>query len=60
MLHATLDQWANADVEMESVIKETDEELVLEVREGLGVIAAIKPWNFPPLMAMWSIGEGIV
>ena len=32
----------------------------LVVREPLGVVAAIVPWNFPMLMACWKLGPALV
>ncbi|MBB4304978.1 gamma-glutamyl-gamma-aminobutyraldehyde dehydrogenase/4-guanidinobutyraldehyde dehydrogenase/NAD-dependent aldehyde dehydrogenase [Rhodobium orientis] len=36
-----------------------DDTLSMVVREPLGVIAAVVPWNFPLLMASWKIGPAL-
>ena len=33
--------------------------VVMVVREPLGVVAAVVPWNFPLLMASWKIGPAL-
>lgn len=33
-------------------------ELAMIVREPIGVIAAVVPWNFPLLLACWKLGPG--
>src|SRR3546814_3798372 len=35
------------------------DELGLVTREPLGVVAAIVPWNFPLLMAIWKIAPAL-
>ena len=32
--------------------------LTYTLREPLGVVAAIVPWNFPLLLAAWKVGAG--
>ncbi len=34
-------------------------ELAMIVREPVGVIAAIVPWNFPPLLTCWKLGPAL-
>jgi 4-guanidinobutyraldehyde dehydrogenase / NAD-dependent aldehyde dehydrogenase len=34
-------------------------DVVMLVREPLGVVAAVVPWNFPLLMASWKIGPAL-
>ena len=34
-------------------------DLALIVREPVGVIAAIVPWNFPLLLACWKLGPAL-
>lgn len=41
------------------VSPETPDRLSLAVHEPLGVIAAVVPWNFPLLMAMWKIAPAL-
>jgi acyl-CoA reductase-like NAD-dependent aldehyde dehydrogenase len=33
--------------------------VVMIVREPLGVVGAVVPWNFPLLMAMWKVGPAL-
>ncbi len=35
-------------------------ELAMIVREPIGVVAAIVPWNFPLLLACWKLGPALV
>src|SRR5471032_2721827 len=35
------------------------EQLVYTLREPLGVVAAIVPWNFPLLLAMWKVAPAL-
>jgi len=44
------------DKEFEQVAPTGDKHLALIVREPLGVIGAILPWNFPFQMAAWKLG----
>ena len=30
------------------------------VREPIGVVAAIVPWNFPLLLACWKLGPALI
>ncbi len=34
-------------------------ELAMIVREPIGVIAAVVPWNFPLLLACWKLGPAL-
>ncbi len=34
-------------------------ELAMIVREPVGVIAAVVPWNFPLLLACWKLGPAL-
>jgi len=36
------------------------DELAMIVREPIGVVAAIVPWNFPLLLACWKLGPALV
>ena len=40
-------------------MKETDATVVVEVREPLGVVVVIKPWNFPVLVTSWAVCEAL-
>ncbi len=44
------------DKEFEQVAPTGDKNLALIVREPLGVVGAILPWNFPFQMAAWKLG----
>ena len=35
------------------------DDVVMLVREPLGVVAAVVPWNFPLLMASWKVGPAL-
>lgn len=45
---------------MEKVLADNETELIIEKRSPLGVVAGITPWNFPPLMGAWKIGEALM
>jgi len=36
------------------------DELAMIVREPIGVVAAIVPWNFPLLLACWKLGPALI
>jgi acyl-CoA reductase-like NAD-dependent aldehyde dehydrogenase len=42
------------------VISDTDEERVEVRRKPLGVVAAITPWNFPIILAVWKIAPALL
>ena len=35
------------------------ENVALIVREPIGVVGAVMPWNFPTLMAAWKLGPAL-
>lgn len=44
----------------ERVIRENDEERIIEFRSPLGVVAAITPWNFPVMLLMLKLAPALV
>jgi acyl-CoA reductase-like NAD-dependent aldehyde dehydrogenase len=42
------------------VLRENENERILEVRKPLGVVAAIVPWNFPLMLLAMKIGPGLI
>jgi acyl-CoA reductase-like NAD-dependent aldehyde dehydrogenase len=44
----------------EEVIEDTHERRVISRHTPLGVVAAIVPWNFPILLAVWKIAPALV
>jgi len=50
---------ARRDVPVE-VVEETDERRIEVHHEPLGVVAAIVPWNFPVLLAIWKIAPALL
>merc|ERR1719424_833746 len=54
-----LAHFATLDVP-ETVLVDNDDEKVIEKNVPLGVVGGITPWNFPPLMAAWKIGEAVM
>jgi acyl-CoA reductase-like NAD-dependent aldehyde dehydrogenase len=42
------------------VIRETDEELIVEQRYPQGVIAAITPWNFPVILLIYKLAPALM
>jgi acyl-CoA reductase-like NAD-dependent aldehyde dehydrogenase len=42
------------------VIRETDQERILEQRKPLGVVGAIMPWNFPVLLMVMKTGPALI
>jgi len=44
----------------DKILVDNDTETVRQVHQPLGVIGGITPWNFPPLMAAWKLGEVIM
>jgi len=54
-----LGYFANLEVP-DKVLSETDDMKVVEKNVPLGVVGGITPWNFPPLMAAWKIGEAVM
>ena len=56
----TLRWYAEAiDKVFDAVAPTGPEALGLIVREPIGVVGAVVPWNFPILMAMWKIGPAL-
>jgi acyl-CoA reductase-like NAD-dependent aldehyde dehydrogenase len=50
-----------ADLELpREVIQDDDSALVEVVRRPMGVVAAITPWNFPLLLAVWKIAPALL
>jgi acyl-CoA reductase-like NAD-dependent aldehyde dehydrogenase len=41
-------------------LHEDDEQRIMLRRRPLGVVAAITPWNFPVILAMWKIASGLL
>lgn len=54
-----LDHFSKLEVP-DKVLSDTDEMKVIEKHVPLGVVGGITPWNFPPLMACWKIGEAVM
>merc|ERR1719408_917428 len=54
-----LDHFSKLEV-ADKVIVDNDTETVTEKRVPLGVVGGITPWNFPPLMAAWKVGEAVM
>jgi len=54
-----LNHFSKLEVE-DKVLVDNDKETVLEKRVPLGVVGGITPWNFPPLMAAWKLGEAVM
>lgn len=44
----------------DEVVEDTDARRVIVRHEPLGVVAAIVPWNFPFLLAMWKIAPALL
>lgn len=44
----------------EEVIEDTSQRRVISRRTPLGVVAAIVPWNFPILLAVWKIAPALI
>ena len=44
----------------EDVVEDTSERRVISRHTPLGVVAAIVPWNFPILLAVWKIAPALV
>lgn len=43
-----------------NIVRETDEELIIEQHYAQGVVAAITPWNFPLLLLIFKIGPALM
>ena len=43
----------------DQVAPQSDDHIAMIVREPIGVVAAILPWNFPLLMMAWKIGPAL-
>merc|ERR1719401_3204855 len=54
-----LDHFSKLDVQ-DKVLVDDDKEMVVEKRVPLGVVGGITPWNFPPMMAAWKLGEAVM
>jgi acyl-CoA reductase-like NAD-dependent aldehyde dehydrogenase len=51
---------AAAGLDMSTEVIATDPSVLAELhRRSLGVVAAITPWNFPVLLAVWKIGPAL-
>merc|ERR1719198_356499 len=44
----------------DKVLVDNDTETVIQKHVPLGVVGGITPWNFPPLMAAWKLGEAVM
>lgn len=55
---AALRHFAGQDLPVE-VVRETEEELILDQRMPLGVVAAIAPWNFPVILLMLKLAPAL-
>lgn len=52
---------AYAEMELPTrVLREDDQQKLLERRSPLGVVAAITPWNFPMILLINKVGPGLV
>src|SRR3546814_21196813 len=49
-----------ADKVYDEVAPTGDDAVAMLVREPLGVVGAVVPWNFPLLMAAWKMGPASV
>lgn len=62
-VHAVLDclQWyaESCDKLYDEVAPSGPAALGLVTREAIGVVAAVTPWNFPMLMAMWKVAPAL-
>lgn len=56
---AFLSEFAKLEIK-DKVIVDNNTETVIEKHVPLGVVGGITPWNFPPLMAAWKIGEAVM
>jgi len=54
-----LSHFANLEVK-DKVIVDDENETVVQKHVPLGVVGGITPWNFPPLMAAWKLGEAVM
>ena len=48
-----------ADKIYDQVAPSGDDHLAMIVREPIGVVAAVLPWNFPILMLAWKLGPAL-
>ena len=48
-----------ADKTYDQIAPSGDDAVALVVREPIGVVAAVLPWNFPILMMAWKIGPAL-
>src|SRR3546814_15763106 len=44
----------------DEVAPTADDAVAMLVREPLGVVGAVVPWNFPLLMAAWTVGPALL
>ncbi len=56
---STFAKLAQVDLDEVSVVSKEGVSKNLVVREPIGVVAGIIPWNFPLQMAMWKIGPAL-
>merc|ERR1711988_684298 len=54
-----MDHFSKLTVE-DKIIVDNERETVIEKHVPLVVVGGITPWNFPPLMAAWKIGEAVM
>eukprot|EP00930_Biecheleria_cincta_P077454 TRINITY_DN64751_c0_g1_i1.p1 TRINITY_DN64751_c0_g1~~TRINITY_DN64751_c0_g1_i1.p1 ORF type:complete len:492 (-),score=98.18 TRINITY_DN64751_c0_g1_i1:306-1751(-) len=54
-----LDHFSKLEVK-DKVLVDNATETVIEKHVPLGVVGGITPWNFPPLMAAWKLGEAVM
>lgn len=55
---AALRHFAGQDLPIE-VVRETEDELIVDQRMPLGVVAAIAPWNFPVILLMLKLAPAL-
>merc|ERR1719326_2168556 len=54
-----LNSFAQVEVK-DKILVDNDTETVIQKHVPLGVVGGITPWNFPPLMAAWKLGEVVM
>lgn len=43
----------------ESIIENTGEQYAIRLRQPIGIVGAIVPWNFPVVLSIWKIVEAV-